>query len=500
MSEFTVSQLLAAADRDARQLLGHTTPDDGPALTAAWPDLLRVAVVLLANAPQPGTAQTSDHPPTLDDHVHSMLAEATAAPPLRLPPPHGGCARIIDTWYEAAAQTSRAAHPPATNDRVLELGNQADPVAVRTRVARTLATVAHLAGRELQAHTQRRVDVDAAGPRPNWVMSKGNPPPGNIEAQWIRMLHRHEHHALDHIAVPSTGSRSGLGEPSQRAPGPGPTLPGGVATWSIAALRQSTDPHSGAADLRRIALTQRAALYATVALAHAAVHRGEIPGEAGPHLQARIDAAAQGWADMAEQWSWAQVTHSREPTQASADVSRTLFATIDTDLRGNRTRWLSPGDVDNRFAGVPLVPMLRTILESNEILAEVYQQLPDQLHAEGRLRAPGSVLLKIYRETALNPSENPSRLPIDPRYLARNQLQRLTPAAHGRLQGTADALVNNAERAHHALLVSAGPAAATPARPATTAWVPTARPHRPARPHRVTRPTPDPNPGPGIPR
>lgn len=225
MSEFTVSQLLAAADRDARQLLGHTTPDDGPALTAAWPDLLRVAAVLLANAPQPGTTQTSDHPPTLDDHVHSMLAEATAAPPLRLPPPQRGCARIIDTWYQAAAQTSRAAHPPATNDRVLELANRADPVAVRTRVARTLATVAHLAGRELQAHTQRRVDVDAAGPRPNWVMSKGNPPPGNIEAQWIRMLHRHEHHALDHIAVPSTGSRPELGEPSQRAPGPGPTLP-----------------------------------------------------------------------------------------------------------------------------------------------------------------------------------------------------------------------------------------------------------------------------------
>jgi len=180
--------------------------------------------VLLATTPEPGTTQTSDHPPALDDHVHSMLAEATAAPPLRLPPPHDSCARIIDTWYQAAAQTSRAAHPPATNDRVLELANQVDPAAARTRVARTLATVAHLGGRELQANTQRRVDVDAAGPRPNWVMSKSNPPPDHAEAQWIRMLHRHEHHALDHIAVPSTGSRPELVEPSQIVPGPGPQM------------------------------------------------------------------------------------------------------------------------------------------------------------------------------------------------------------------------------------------------------------------------------------
>lgn len=163
---------------------------------------------------------------------------------------------------------------------------------------------------------------------------------------------------------------------------------------------------------------------------------------------------------MAEQWSWAQVTHSREPTQASADVSRTLFATIDTDLRGNRTRWLSPGDVDNRFAGVPLVPMLRTILESNEILAEVYQHLPDQLRAEGRLFARVTALLRLSKETALDPNEDPSRLPIITRNVLRDPLGRLTPAAHGRLHTTAAALVDNAERAHHALLASAGTTAA----------------------------------------
>lgn len=502
MSEFTVAELLAAADREALQLLGHTEPDDGPRLAAAWPELLRVAAVLLAHAPQPnstrpGTQQTSDHQPALDGHVQGMLAEATAAPPLRLPLPHDSCARIIDTWQQAAGQASRATHSPATRSRA-EGADLVDPVALRTRVARTLATVAHLAARELEAHTQRRLDVDSRDRRPRWVMSRGNPPPGPAEAQWIRMLHRHEHHALDHIAAPSNASRPQPGELNQKAPGPGPTLPGEIATWSIVARRQGTDPHRSSADLRRIALTQRAALYAAVALARAAGHRGEIPAESGPHLQARIEAAAHSWAGIAGQWSWAHVRLATEHTQAGVGASRTLFAAIDTDLRSKDNMWLGPADIDTRFAGQPLVPMLRTILESNEILAEIYQHLPDQLQAEGRLRAPASALLHIYKETALDPNQDPSRLPIDLRHLVKDQMRPLTPAAHGRLHSTAATLVDQAERAHHALLVSAGSAAAASAGPATTAAAPTAQRPRTRRP--ASTPHPTPHPGPGIPR
>ncbi len=492
MSEFTVAELLAAADRDARQLLGHTEPDDGPGLTAAWPELLRSAAVLLASAPQPRMPQTSDDLPALDGHVQDMLAEAKAAPPLQLPSPHDSCARIIDTWYQAAAQASRPAHSPTANDHTpnnpAKPADLVDPAALRTRVARTLATVAHVAGSELQAHTQRRQDVDARDPRPQWVMSKSNPPPKHAEVQWTRMLYRHEHHALDHIAAPSTEDRP---EPSnQRFRGPGPTLPAEVATWSILARRQSTDPQSGARDLRRVALTQRAALYATASLAHTAVHRGEIPGEAGPHLQARINAAARSWAEVADQWSWAHLSRAREPTEASAEVSGRLFAAINTNLRSRNT-WLSPGDVDDRFAGVPLVPMLRSILESNEILAEVYQHLPDQLRAEGRLFARVTALLRISKETALDPNGDPSRLPLITRNVLRDPLGRLTPAAHGRLHTTAAALVENAERAHHALLASAGTTAATPVSPATTPALLTVARHRPERPTSGTHRGPD---------
>lgn len=122
MSEFTVAELLAAAERDARQLLGRTEPEDGPRLTAAWPELLRVATVLLANAPQPNSIQprmrqASDHQSALDAHVQGMLAEATAAPPLRLPLLYDSCARIIDTWYHAAGQASRAVHSPTPLSR-----------------------------------------------------------------------------------------------------------------------------------------------------------------------------------------------------------------------------------------------------------------------------------------------------------------------------------------------------------------------------------------------
>ncbi len=104
-------------------------------------------------------------------------------------------------------------------------------------------------------------------------------------------------------AIVINGEPTGARQPEAEI-SPGPTLPAELATWSIVARRQGTDPHSGARDLRRIALTQRGALHATAALAHAAVHRGEIPREAGPHLQSRIVAAAESWAGMAEQWSW----------------------------------------------------------------------------------------------------------------------------------------------------------------------------------------------------
>lgn len=485
MSELTIVELLAAADRDARLLLGHTAPEDGPGLAAAWPELLRAAAVLLANVPQPSTPRTSDHRPGLDGHVSGMLAEATAAPPLPLPPPHVGCARIIDTWYQAAAQARRPTRSPTTARDAAAL--RVDPAALRTRVARTLATVSHVAGREMLAHAQHRLDVDAAGPRPSWVMRK--PAPGPTEEQWVRMLHRHEHHALDHLVTSSPGGRTGAGRRQPRPPRPGPALPAEVAAWSIVARRQSCDPQGGAPALHRVALTQRAALYAMAALAHAAVYRGDIPAAASPHLQARIDVAARTWGGMAEQWRWAQVTRSREPTEADAETSRALFTAIDTDLR-RRNSWLGPDEVNKRFAGEPLVPMLRTILESNEILAEVHQQLPGQLQAQGRLRAPAATLLQIYRETA----HDPSRLTIDPRHLLGDQLRPLTPAAHARLNSAAAALVDSAERAHQALLVSAGPTAAAAAEPATTpALLPTPR-------HRHRRPLPTPSPGQGIPR
>jgi len=426
-----------------------------------------------------------------------MLAEATAAPPLRLPLPHDNCARIIDTWHQAAAQASRPAHSPNAITNQVKPADLVDPVALRTRVARTLATVAHVAAHELQAHTQRREDVDARTPRPDWVMSKGNPPPNHAEAQWIRMLHRHEHHALDQITLATTRRQEPVEtEPARAAQqemeirGSGPTLPADLATWSIAARRQATDPQSGARDLRRIALTQRAMLYAAAALANAAVNRGEIPIPAGPHLQTRIDTAAQSWAGVADQWTWAQVTRARDATAADVAVSRNLFAAIDTDLRSNRHAWLAPGEVDNRLAGTALVPMLRTILESNEILAEVYQQLPDQLQSEGRLRARATALLQIYKETALDPTEDPSRAPFDLRHLVSDRLRPLTPAAHGRLHSTAADLVEKAERAHHPLLAAAGTNAAATASPATTPASFTVRHHR------SERSAPGPQPGP----
>lgn len=51
MSEPSVGDLLAAADRDARRLLGQALPSDGPSLAAGYADALRAADEVLAAFP-----------------------------------------------------------------------------------------------------------------------------------------------------------------------------------------------------------------------------------------------------------------------------------------------------------------------------------------------------------------------------------------------------------------------------------------------------------------
>ncbi len=133
---------------------------------------------------------------------------------------------------------------------------------------------------------------------------------------------------------------------------------------------------------------------------------------------------------MADQWNWAHVTRAGEPTEASAGVSGLLFTAINTNSC-SRKAWLSPGEVDDRFAGLPLVPTLRSILESNEVLAEVYQHLPDQRRAEGRLFARVSALLRISKETALDPHDDLSRLPLITRNVLRDPLGATDPSRVG---------------------------------------------------------------------
>jgi hypothetical protein len=64
MSEASVGDLLAAADRDARRLLAQAIPSDGPSLAAGYPGVLHGAYEVLAAIPNPSVEPRGPTMPT----------------------------------------------------------------------------------------------------------------------------------------------------------------------------------------------------------------------------------------------------------------------------------------------------------------------------------------------------------------------------------------------------------------------------------------------------
>jgi len=211
----------------------------------------------------------------------------------------------------------------------------------------------------------------------------------------------------------------------------------------------------------------------------------------------RLGATAAQWAAVSDQWSWLRTPDAPRATPATARVSRDLFTALEATTRTGRS-WSSPSQVADRLSGVPVVPLLRTITESSEALADIYQQLPDELRATGRLLAPTRILAQINAEnhaaqqtrTRAHEQASPDTLTIAVSDVTSNRLRPVTPAGRERLVTAGAALVNATHRGHQALL------AATP---------PPARPTPPAPEHRrlstlSRHHPPGPGPGPGIPR
>lgn len=488
MSEPSVGDLLAAADREARRLLGRVEPSDGPSLAAGYAGVLHAASQVLSAIPSVGPPARSDPADYWSVRVTQMVGAIDRFKPLQVDP-HPSTVRIATTLQLAAVLLHRHAHPGLAHDPEA----RADADAARLRVARALAAVAHAAGRELHGYirqldqTQHRQHRQRTPPRAVPVTP--------LRRYWIPMMQRQEHGVLDYL----TGHLSDLAGERRGTSPAGVALDTELASWSNLAVRAVSDLAVSSTDLHHVAYTQNALLNAAGALAAAAVQRGELAGEAGPHVLRRLEASATQWGTVAHQWTWACTPDApgaaREVTSASAAV----FGALQDAARTGAT-WASPSEIADRLADLPLVPVLRTITGNADALAMIYQQLPNELATSGRLRAPAAVLLQIATENQAHRNQVWSRpgtdaslrgLPVTMHDVARNRLLPLTPAARQQLDSAGIHLLNTTGQAHQALH------AATPAGPAQSGTTRTT-PNRRAAPRHPPQHPPQSAPGPGI--
>jgi len=302
---------------------------------------------------------------------------------------------------------------------------------------------------------------------------------------------RQEHLALDYLSGHLTDL---AGE--QRGPSAASAqLATGLASWSVLAHRRTADPAVSASDLHHIAATQSVVLRAAVVLAAAASERGELDPVAGPHLRRRLDDSAAQWAFVARHWARLSTPDAARADPATTRGSAAVLAAIDAATRTGAESWASPEQVNDRLAGAAVVPVLRSITEASDVLAETFRQLPDELSSTGRLRAPAAVLLHIAHEDEAARNRLWSRpggdasfevLPVSMRDVVQSRLLPLSPAAREQLDGASALLMTAAQRARQALGAAAGPTRPSAPRPPQAtpqAGLPSSHPqHHPPRP------------------
>ncbi len=478
MSDPTVGDLLAAADRDARALLGNAEPHDGPSLAAGWAAVLGAAYNVLTAIPGPptaGPALTHDPGDHLTIRVAQMTQHVRLFKPLHLDP-HPSTTRIVQAWQQTATLLNRHAHPGLATTRPA----RQDAAAARVRVARTLAVVAHVTGRELQGYIRQIQATE----QPQHRIPAREVSITPLHRQWIPMLQRQEHQALDYL----TGHRGDLDGEHRALIPDADALHTTVAAWSTQVIRCASGPGVSATDLQHIAYTQNAILNAAAALTAAAIEQGELATGSGPHLLHRLDEAAAAWATVAGQWTWARTPDAPRSAPETTSGSAAILGAIEATARAGAA-WASPADITDRLHGAPILPMLRTITEGSDVLADIYAHLPDELRTTDRLRAPARILLQISTEnyavqqarTQPDANVSPDTLTVPMHDVTRNRLLPMTPAAQERLANAGSELADTAHRASQALLAASPPrhapcTTATQDRPPSTA----SRRHSPA--------------------
>ena len=347
MSEPTVGDLLAAADHDARRLLAHAEPQDGPGLAAGYAGVLHAGREVLAAIPDTvvGAPPAHAHRDYLSVRLAQMINQAHSLPPVAVAA-HPGMTRIADTWQQAATLIRRYAEPSLAYDPQV----WKDAAAARVRVARTLAAAAHVTARELIGYTRQVRQNDRPGQR---LPARAIPLP--LVARWVRTTQRHEQLTLGYLDGRLSRPADDRGEGH---PGIGGDLTSQLATWSALAQRRAVDPAVSSTDLHHIAATQNVILNAAGALAGAALVRGELTTGSGPHLMNRLDAATTQWAAAATVWTWARTPDRPRADPHRINESAALMGAIDRATRTGSSVWASPEQVAERLAHLPAVPIL----------------------------------------------------------------------------------------------------------------------------------------------
>ena len=488
MSDPTVGELLAAAEIAALQLVGDAEPHDALPLAAGWRDVLTAAHQVLAAIPEPALGERAADGTThyLAVRVEKMAIQAHRLSPIDVPP-HPTAGRVAETLQQAGDLLRRHAHPGMVRDPK----GIADAAAARVRVARTVAALAHVTGREVAAYARQATDAERAAqgaPTPARALSRA------AAAKWVRVTQTHEQQALDYV----TGHLRDLAGEQRGPAAPVSAFGVAVASWSTQAIRRTADPHVPAADLQHIAHAQNALLKAAGVLTSAAIERGELDPAAGRHLHRRLQATAADWASVARQWGWAQTPDAPRAAAETARQSGALHVALATTTRSGGP-WASPRDVAQRLAGTNILPVVRAIVDDSAALADIYQELPRELHVAGRLRAPAGILRQIAIENdpanqtrSGPPAADIAAVPAPPTHLidvASKRLQPLTLRARDRMNTASAQLATTAHAAHQAVSALT-PTPGRPLRAPTTGHQHPA-PHEQHHTHR-------PAPGPGI--
>lgn len=528
--DFSADELLAEAERRARQLLGPTSPAVAATLVAGWPDVLQAASEVLD---PDDTHRHLGHPyhPARPDRtrragalVDQLIMEATAVGGPNVPTvSHPDLQRIIGTWQQSAAMLRR----PGSEQPV----SASDHTRVELRVIRTLAVLAHVT----------QVSLHGARPPRPFDPAEG--------ALFRRMTQRHEQLAIRCLrqltaTMPEqpTGQEADLA--AAMSPRPTPTneqspaersasepavrqvsvanqLLIGLRQWAPLAIVIAADPNSSVRDLRRIAKTEEIAAWAAVALVAAAADRQELPAESVAHVQRRLGSVAAHWHDVAQQYGWVRRLGPMVPdpqvwTASRALASAVAAATYTVNAPTGGYGRATAATISARFAGTELVPMLQTIAESSVILAELYQRIPTRAHRRdvaGNMRpafyAPEHILRDIsLKQHALNspgggdPGTNASPHVLDIPITGRvDRLRPMSTPASSILRAAGENLARAAASAEQAIELAAG------VRPrwGSGGLAPTYSPASPAPPSQLspgttTATTPGTTPGPGIPR